>query len=186
MTLLARILAALAALGGLLVGLAGLVRAAALAGDDLLVWGLPVWWTDLVDEAASWVVGLVAAAVVMAALAYLLLAMRQLAPPRPPATVQVGGVTVKLAALERLVAARLGAEIPGLTPVRVRVLRAEGGWDVAATVDVPANDLQGVRDTAVLVTAAELSRAAVGELAGLDLEVRRFTGPVVRRAPGPG
>jgi hypothetical protein len=112
--------------------------------------------------------------------------MRQLAPPRPPATVQVGGVTVKLAALERLVAARLGAEIPGLTPVRVRVLRAERGWDVAATVDVPANDLQGVRDTAVLVTAAELSRAAVGELAGLDLEVRRFTGPVVRRAPGPG
>ena len=127
----------------------------------------------------SWLIGATAAAVAAAAVVYLVLAVHQLSPPGPPANVQVGGASVKLVALERLVAARLGAEIPGLTPVRVRLVRSAEGWDVAALVDVRADDLRGMRESAVGVTAAELARAAGGELAGLDLEVRRFVGSAV-------
>jgi hypothetical protein len=174
---LARILAVIAALTGIVVGLAGLVRAAALAADERVVWRLPQWWEDLDGGSASWVVGLVAAAVAVAAVAYLIVALRQLAPPRAPATFQVGGAQVKVAGLERLVATRLGAEIPGLAPVRVQVTWAGQGWDVSALVDAPADDLVGVRDRAVRVAGAELSRATGGALAGLDLEVRRFVGP---------
>ena len=56
MTMSARVLAVVAALGGLVFGLAGLVRAAALAADGRLVWRLPSWWTDLVDEADPWMI----------------------------------------------------------------------------------------------------------------------------------
>lgn len=177
MSPLARIMAVVAALSGIVGGLAGLVRAAALAADERLVWQPPEWWSDLDDESAAWVVGVVAAAVALAAVAYLIMALRQLTPPRPAATFHVGGAQVKSAALERLVATRLGAEIPGLTPVRVRVTWAGEGWDVSALVDAPAHDLAGVRDRAVRVAGAELSRAAGGALGGLDLEVRRFVGP---------
>jgi hypothetical protein len=183
-TLLARVLAVIAALAGVIVGLAGLVRAAALASDGRLVWSLPTWWTDLGDGAAGWTVGLVAAAAATVAVAYLIVALRQLAPPPPPASVVVGGAQVRLAALERLVVTRLRAEIPGLAPVRVRIAWQGGGWDVSALVDVPANDLTGLRDRAVRVVRAELATAADGELVGLDLEVRRFVGPTAPRGPG--
>ena len=172
----ARVLAVVAALGGLVIGLAGLVRAAALAADDRLVWRLPSWWTDLVDEADPWMIGAAAAAAAAVAVVYLVLAVHQLSPPGPPASVQVGGASVKLAALERVVAARLGGEVPGLTPVRVRIVRSGGGWVVTALVDVRAEDLRGMRESAVGVARAELARAAGGELVGLDLEVRRFIG----------
>lgn len=177
MSPLARILAVVAALAGIVVGLAGLVRAAALAADDRVVWGMPQWWDDLVDGSTSWVVALAAAAVTVAAVAYLIVALRQLAPPRAPATFQVGDARVKVAALERLVATRLAADISRLAPLRVRVTWAGEGWDVSALVDAPANDLAGLRDRAVRVAGAELSRATGGALAGLDLEVRRFVGP---------
>ena len=186
MTPLARTMALIAALAGIVVGLAGLVRAAALAADERLIWRLPEWWDDLDSGSGSWIVGLAAVAAAAAAVAYLIVAFRQLTPPRPPARVEVGGAQVKLAALERLVATRLGAEIPGLAPVRVQVLWTEDGWDVSAQVDVPPNDLAGVRDRAVSVARAELSRAAGGALAGLDLEVRRFADPGPQERPVPG
>lgn len=179
MTVTTRVLAVTAALGGLVIGLAGLVRAAALAAEGRLVWRLPSWWTDLVDGADPWVIAGVAAAVAAVAAVYLVAAVHQLSPPAPPASVQVGGASVKLAALERMVAARLGAEIPGLAPVRVHIVRSGGSWEVAALVDVRAEDLRGMRESALAVTAAELARAAGGELAGLDLEVRRFVGSAV-------
>ena len=129
-------------------------------------------------------IGAVAAALAALAVVYLILAIHQLSPPGPPASVHVGGATVKLAALERLVAARLGSEVPGLTPVRVRIVQSSEGWEVGALVDVRADDLRGMRETAVAVTAAELARAAGGELAGLDLEVRRFVGSGVAAGRG--
>lgn len=175
MSLLARVLAVIAALVGAVAALAGLVRAAAMAGDERLVWDLPDWWTGLTD-ASGWAVGIAAAAVAAAAIVYLIVALRELEPARPPASLQIGGVQVRPAALERLVATRLAAEIAGLTPVRVRVTRHGAGWDVEAAVDVPPNDLTGLRDRAVRVVRAELAGAAGGGLAGLDLEVRRFAG----------
>jgi len=181
-SLLGRIMAVIAALAGVVVGLAGLIRAAALASDGRLVWRLPPWWASLGDEANGWVVGLVAAAVGAAAVAYLIVALRQLTPARPAASVMVGGAQVKLAALERLVAARLKTEIPSLTAVRVGVSWFGGGWRVSAVVDVPADDLIGLRERAVRLVREELSRAAGGTLAGLALEVRRFVTP--SRPPG--
>jgi hypothetical protein len=183
-TVPARILAVVAALAGVILGLAGLVRAAALAADGRLVWRLPSWWTELVDEAEPWLIAAAAAVLAALAVVYLVVAVHQLSPPGPPASVRVGGASVKLAALERLVAARLASEVPGLTPVRVRIVRSDGGWDVAALVDVRAVDLRGMRDAAVAVTAAELARAAGGEFAGLDLEVRRFVGSGVPAGRG--
>ena len=174
MSLLARIMAVIAALAGVVIGLAGLIRAAALASDGRLVWKLPSWWTGLGDEANGWMVGLAAAAVAAAAVAYLIVALRQLSPARPAANVMVGGARVKLAALERLVAARLQAEVPSLIAVRVGVSWLGGGWAVSALVDAPADDLIGLRERAVRLVREELSRAAGGELDGLALEVRRF------------
>jgi len=177
-----RIMAVIAALAGVVVGLAGLIRAAALASDGRLVWRLPSWWTRLGDEANGWVVGLVAAAVAAVAVAYLIIALRQLTPARPAASAMVGGAQVKLAALERLVAARLETEIQSLRAVRVGVSWLDGGWSVSAVVDAPADDLIGLRERAVRVVREELSRAAGGTLAGLALEVRRFVTP--SRPPG--
>ena len=57
----------------------------------------------------------------------------------------VGGARVRLAALERLVAARLEAEVPSLIAVRVGVSWLGGGWGVSALVDAPADDLIGLR-----------------------------------------
>ena len=174
MSLLARIMAVIAALAGVVVGLAGLIRAAALASDGRLVWSLPWWWTGLGDEANGWAVGLVAAAVAAAAVAYLIVALRQLRPARPAASVMVGGAHVKLAALERLIAVRLETESPRLKAVSVGVSWLGGGWAVSAVVDAPADDLIGLRERAVRLVREELSRAAGGESAGLALEVRRF------------
>jgi len=181
-----RVLAAVAALCGVVFGLAGLVRAAALAADDAVAWQLPRWWTDLVDGPTSWVVAVVAAAVAAAAALYLILAVRQLSGPGRPATARVGDVDVKLAALERLVAQRLAAEVPGLTPVRVRVSWAGEGWDVDVLVDVRPLALDGVRAQAVGVADAELARATGRGLSRLALEVRRFAGAVGAPAGGPG
>jgi len=173
---LGRVVAALVALAGIVVGLVGLVRSAALAADEHVVWPLPQWWDDLAEGSVWWVTAIVAAGVALAAIACLLLGSRQLTPSRPPATVETGGVQVKLAALERLVAGRLAAELPGLKPVRVRVLRSGEGWEVAAQVDVPPHDLSGVWERAARVVGPELERAAGGTPTGLVLEVRRFVG----------
>lgn len=170
----ARTLATVAALVGIVVGLAALVRAAALAGDEGLAWPWPAWWNDLAGGPASWATAAVAAAVAVAAIAYLVLAFRQLAPPQAPQTVEAGGARVKIAALERLLATRLAAELPGLGVRDVRLSWTAPGWDVWALVDAPARDLSGVRARAAVVAGAELSRAAGGTLARLDLEVRRF------------
>lgn len=176
MNVLGRALAFVAGLCGVVFGLAGLVRAAALAADENVVWDLPEWWTDLVEGSTPWPVTLVAAGVAAAAALYLVMAVRQLSPPGPPATVRVGDVDVKMAALERLVSQRLAAEVPGLTPVRVHVTWADGGWDVRALVDVRPFDLAGARDHAVGVAGAELTRATGRDLGRLALEVRRFVG----------
>jgi hypothetical protein len=170
----ARTLAIVVALIGIVVGSAALVRAAALAADDAVAWPWPAWWDDLAGGPASWATALVAAAVAVAAIACLLLAFRQLAPPQPPQTVEAGGARVKVVALERVLATRLAAELPGLGVRAVRLSWTETGWDVWALVDAPARDLSGVRARAALVAGAELSRAAGGALARLDLDVRRF------------
>lgn len=183
MSAIARLLAAVVALCGVVFGLAGLVRAAALAADDAVVWGLPRWWTDLVDGPASWVAA-AAAVVAAAATLCLILAFRQLSRTGRPATARVGDVDVKLAALDRLVAQRLAAEVAGLAPVRVRVLWGGEGWDVDALVDVRPAGLDGVRAHAVGVADAELARATGRGLARLALEVRRFSD--ARSAPAGG
>jgi hypothetical protein len=175
-SVVARILAIVAALVGTVVGLAALVRAAALAGDGQVVWPLPRWWTDLTGGADAWLTGLVAAAVAVAAVAYILLAVRQLSPPREPQTVAAGGARVKVAALERLVATRLDVELPGLHVREARVSWSDAGWDVWVLADVPARDLTGVRARAASVAGPELARAAGGSLRRLDVEVRRFVG----------
>ena len=186
MSLVTRALAALAALCGIVFGLAGLVRVAALAADDDVVWGPPRWWADLVDGSASWTVALAGAAVAAASALYLVLAFRRLNGPGRPATARVGDVDVKLAALERLVGQRLAAEIPGLAVLRVRVAWSGDGWDVGALVDVRPLGLDGVRADAVDVAAAELTRATGRGLTRLTLEVRRFVGAGTARTGGSG
>lgn len=185
MSLIARLLAAVVALCGVVFGLAGLVRAAALAADDAVVWGLPRWWTDLVDGSTSWVAAAAAAVAAVAALC-LILAFRQLSSTGRPATARVGDVDVKLAALDRLVAQRLAAEVAGLVPVRVRVLWGGEGWDVDAIVDVRPAGLDGVRAHAVGVADAELARATGRSLTRLTLEVRRFSDAGSAPAAGSG
>ena len=169
-------MACLAGLCGLFFALTGLLRAAALGGDEGAVWDLPSWWTELVDGPESWVLTLVAVAVAAGAALYLIVAFRQLQSSGPPATARVGDADVKLAALERLVSQRLAAEIAGLKPVRVEVSWADEGWDVHALVDLPPLDLAGVASDAVGVTGAELLRATGRDLGRLALEVRRFVG----------
>jgi hypothetical protein len=179
----ARVMAFVAGLCGVVFGLAGLVRAAALAADENVVWDLPRWWTDLVDGSTEGVV-LAAAVAALGAAVYLVMAFRQLSSPGPPATVRVGDVDVKMTALERLVSQRLAAEIPGLSPVRVRVSWAEDGWEVHAVVDARPFDLAGARDRAVGVARAELVRATGRDLGKFALEVRRFVGAGAARGRG--
>jgi hypothetical protein len=176
MNVVARTMAWIAGLCGGVFALAGLVRAAALGGDEGAVWNLPRWWTELVDGPETWVLTLVAVAVAAGAALYLIVAFRQLQPPGPPATARVGDADVKMAALERLVSQRLAAEIAGLKPVRVKVSWADEGWDAHALVDLPPLDLAGVTSNAVAVTGAELLRATGSDLGRLSLEVHRFVG----------
>ncbi len=185
MSAIARLLAAVVALCGVVFGLAGLVRAAALAADEAVVWGLPRWWTDLVDGPTSWVAAAATTVAAVAALC-LILAFRQLSSTGRPATARVGDVDVKLAALDRLVAQRLAAEVAGLVPVRVRVLWGGEGWDVDALVDVRPAGLDGVRAHAVGVADAELARATGRSLTRLTLEVRRFSDAGSAPAAGSG
>jgi len=173
---LAKGLAFVAALCGVVFGLAGLVRAAALAADEGVVWEAPGWWAELLDGGGSSLLTLLAVAFAAAAALYLVVAVRQLAPPGAPATARVGDVDVKMAALERMVSQRLATEVAGLTPLRVRVTWADDGWDVNALVDARPRDLAGIRDQAVAVTGAELHQATGRDLGRLTLEVRRFAG----------
>lgn len=184
MSVVARVLAGVAALCGIVFGLAGLVRTAALAADDTVVWPLPQWWTDLIEGSSSWVVAVVAAATAVAAALYVVLAFRELGGRSAPATARVGDADVKPAALERLIAQRLAAEVPGLAVGRVRVSWAGEGWDVDTIVDVRPLGLDGVRAQAVEVAEAELRRATGRGVARLALEVRRFVGAEVVRAGG--
>lgn len=184
MSAVARTLAGVAAVCGVACGLAGLVRSAALAGDDALVWELPRWWTDLVAARTPWIVAVVVAVAAAAGVLCLLLAFRQLRGPRRPATVRVGDAEVKLAALERLVAQRLAAEVAGLTPVRVRMAWAGEGWDIDALVDVGPLGLDGLRAHAVGVADAELARATGRGLVRLVVRVRRFVGGGVASGGG--
>jgi hypothetical protein len=185
-SVVSRLLAAVAAVAGIVLGLAGLVRTAALAADDDVVWESPRWWADLVDGPASWAVAVAAGGVAAAAVLYLIVAFRQFDGSSVPATARIGDVDVKLAALERLVGQRLAAEVAGLAPVRVRVSWAGEGWDVVALVDARPLGLDGVRARAVDVAEAELIRATGRGLERLSLEVRRFRGSGSTAAKVPG
>jgi hypothetical protein len=179
MTAAMRAWAVAAAVLGAVVAAAALAREVALAASNTLVWPLPHWWSKLTEGPAyvSWPAG--AAAVLVAAAG--VLAIVQLA---RGSAVEAGAVLVgdgdqqarvRIVALEHVLAVILARRVPELGAVRVSVSAAGRRVAVLAAVETAPQGLAALHGRAVAVAAEELRRAADLELAGLDLEVVRFT-----------
>ena len=82
---------------------------------------------------------------------------------------------VRTAALQHVVAMILARRVPELGAVRTSVRVAGRRVAVLATVEAEPRGLAALNRRAVAVVAEELRRVADLELAGLDLEVVRFT-----------
>ncbi len=179
MTAALRAWAGAAAVLGAVVAAAALAREVALAASSTLVWPLPHWWSQLTAGPAyvSWLAATVAALVAAACVVALLQLAR--GPAVGAGTVLVGDgnqqVRVRMVALEHALAGILERRMPELGAVRVSVSAAGRRVAVLAAVDAQPRGLAALHGRAADVAAEELQRAAGLELAGLDLEVVRFT-----------
>ena len=168
-----------AAMLGAVVVAAGLAREVALAASTSLVWPLPHWWSKLTEGPAyvSWLAG--AAAVLVAILCVLAIVQLAGGTAGEAGTVAVGDgdqqARVRTAALQHVVAMILARRVPELGAVRTSVRVAGRRVAVLATVEAEPRGLAALHRRAVAVVAEELRRVADLELAGLDLEVVRFT-----------
>lgn len=171
-----RVATLLVALAGALICAALLVREAALAASQTVVWSAPRWWHDLLTAPA----GLVALAGVAAAvlgIGCLWLALRMLGGGEPDegAAIVLGAeqtsVVVKSEALERLLAHRLVDELAEVRSARVRVTRREQRLVTRTSLALAATDVRRSHARARAVIDREL-RAATGLGAGeLTVEV---------------
>ncbi len=163
-------------MAGTLICAALLLREAALAASQTVVWSAPRWWHDLLTAPA----GLAALAGVAAALlgvGCLWLALRMLGGGERDegAAIDAGAgqtsVVVKAGALERLLARRLVDELAEVRSARVRVTRREQRLVTRTSISLAATDVRRAHARARTVIDREL-RAAAGLDAGeLTVEV---------------
>ncbi len=179
MTAATRAWAVVAAVLGAVVAAAALAREVALAASDTLVWPLPHWWSKLTEGPAyvSWLAG--AAAVLVAVVCVLALVQLARGSAVDAGTMLVGDgdrqARVRIAALEHLLAVIIERRVPQLGAVRVSLRAAAQRVAVLVAIEAEPCGLAGLHGRTAAVVAEELCRAADLELAGLHLEVVRFT-----------
>lgn len=171
-----RLATLLAALAGTLICAALLVREAALAANQTVVWSGSRWWHDLLHAPGALVALAGVGALVLGA-GCLWFALRMLAagPVDDGAGVELGdlqtSVVVKAEALEHLLAHCLVAELAEVKSARVRVTRRDERLVTRTLLSLAATDVRRTHARARAVIDREL-RAATGLDAGeLTVEV---------------
>ena len=169
MTLLARAVAVILGLLGLLVAAAALVREVVLAAEPTTVWSVARWWSGL-PGCPSWQTGLAAGICVALAVLLILLAVRLVRPRPSPGLVELaeegGRAQMDVAALEPALRRRLQASISGVIVRRVTLRRSGDGWRARVEADLPLRDLLGIQRRAAEILAADLHRVGGLELDG--------------------
>ena len=182
MSAAARFGAVVAGLVGVLVGAASLVREIVLAADGSVGWAMPGWWGRLTGAEAGSVIWVAAAAVIAVAAALLILTVRQLGVlDRGPGLVEYaaesGRARIDVPALERAMARRLAAELPGMKARTVGLDKGAAGWRVRVEADLPARDLVGTQRRAFSVLAADLEAMGTLRLTRVDVVATHLGDP---------
>lgn len=176
MTPLARIVAIVAGLACMVLAGVELVRQASLAADSGVRWPASSWWTGLTGEPTWTTTGVAAAVVAAITVVLVIFAVRQVGDRRSgPDVVEVAAddsrARVSVPGLERALARRFEAVVPG-SRVRGVVLRKEQeGWRVRVEASLPACDLVAARSRALEAFRGDLRRTSGTDLARLDLIV---------------
>ncbi len=172
MKLLARIVAAMAGLVGLVVGAAAFVREVVLAAEPSTVWSPPRWWSGLAGQPA-WQTGLAAGVCAVLSAVLVLLAVSHVRSRPSPGLVEHAGeggrAQLDVAALEPALRRRLQADLSGVTVRRVMLHRSGDGWRARVEADVPLRDLLGIQRRTVAILTADLRRVGGLELNAVDI-----------------
>lgn len=178
----ARLAAVAAGLLGVVAAAASLVRELTLAADGSREWALAGWWGRLTGAEAAYPAGVAAAGVAVLAAALVVLGVRQLGMwSRRPGLVEFAGPSgrarIDVPALERALARRLAAELPGVKAGAVGLDKGPTGWRVRVEAEVPARDLAGLQRRAFSVLAADLQRMGTLQLTRVDIVATRLGAP---------
>lgn len=181
MTPAARTVAVLAGVAGIVIALAAAVREMVLAADKSLKWGSSVTLSRLTSDpgGATWIVAAVAAAL---AVALIVLAVRQFrAADGGPELIQfqdeAGWARLDVRAMERGIARRLQASLPGVRVQGVRLRKTGDVWHVRVRADVPARDVRSLRSRMQGLVGDDLLRTGGIKLQRLDLVVETLRPP---------
>jgi len=181
-TAMARIVAVIAGLACMSLAAAELVKQGMLAAEPGMVWPASAWWAELTGDPLWTTTGVAAAITAAAAIALIVYAIRQLGDSRRgPELVEFAaeGCRARLSVpgLERALARRLEAVLPGARVARVGLTRGAEGWRARVEADMPAVDLAGAREHALAVLTRDLERMGGIGLVRLDLVVRALSTP---------
>ena len=189
MTSVARFIAVVVGVAGLVVGTAAVLRAALLAAEPGIAWSRPAWWTS-VTSGASLATGIAAGVTAVVAVILLVLAVRQLrtgSSRRPLIEFDGadGQARLDVHALEKALERSVRERVDGVRACRVTLGKEPGGWFARVEAVLPARDLSGVQERITRLLAGDLDRLGGVRLEGVDLVVAAVTGIAAQPAAAP-
>jgi hypothetical protein len=172
----ARLIAVVAGCACLLLAGVELVREAALAADSTISWPVSAWWNELTGDPTWSTTGVAAAVAATLAVVLIVLAARQMGERRRgPDLVQFAaeGVRARLsiAGLERALARRVRAVVPGIGVSHFELLKGGSGWRVRLEASLPPGDRERLRRRMLETLRGDLQRIGGMELVRLDIVV---------------
>ncbi len=176
MTPAARFIAVVAGIAGMVLAGAELVRQAYLAADGSVNWPAAAWWARLTGDPSWATTGVAAGATAALAVVLIVMAVRQLGDRRRgPELVEFAstGCRARLSVpgLERALARRVEAVLPGARVASVGLSKTRGGWRARVEATLPASDLADARARAFATLSDDLRRLGGMELVRLDIVV---------------
>ncbi len=175
MTPVARFIAVVVGIAGLVVGMAALVRAAVVAAEPGLTWSGPVWWAT-VTAGSSLATTIAAAVTAVLAVVLIVLAVGQLRlGSSKRAMIEFGGADgqarLDVHALERALQRSVRDHVEGAGACRVMLSKEPDGWFARVEVRLPGRDLLGVQERVTRLLRDDLDRLGAVRLEGVDLVV---------------
>ena len=182
MTAGSRALALVVGLAGFVVVVAALVRELALTAHAGLSWPIAGWWGGLTGGESRLGASIAAAVTGVLAVAFIVLAVRQLrSPRRGPDLVEFGDdagrARLEVPALELALRRDIEKNVPGVRTRALTLSKSGGAWRVRLEAQMPADDLKGTRVRMAGILAQDLRRAGGLDLGGLDVVVTRLDLP---------
>jgi hypothetical protein len=187
-TAVARLVAVVVGVAGLVVGMAALVRAAVLAAEPGLEWSGPAWWTS-VTGGPGLATSITAAVVAVVAIVLIILAVRQLRLGSGRPVIEFGGADgrarLDVHALEKALQRSVREHVEGAGACRVALTKEPDGWFVRVEAQLPGRDLLGVQERVTRLLRDDLDRLGGVRLEGVDLVVSAVLGTTAKSAAAP-